>query len=85
MIRQRLYQVQPKLLIVATVHYVTAIPKGKIYDQLVLERVAGVVARYGSESAQLAPYKLRTCRVNKRVLEAVIRGAPPRDQQLPEW
>ena len=28
--RQHLYQVQPKLLIVASVHYVTAIPKGKI-------------------------------------------------------
>ena len=35
-----------------------------------------------SESAQLAPYKRRSCRVKKRVLEAVIRGAPPRNQQL---
>jgi len=33
--------------IVAIVHYVVALPKGKIYLQLVLDCITGVVAWYG--------------------------------------
>ena len=43
--RQRLYQVQPQLLIVVTVHYVVVVCLRKLYFQLVLDCVAGVVAR----------------------------------------
>ena len=61
------------------------LPKGKIYIQLVLDCITGVVASMGSESAELAPYKQRPCRGRKRRLEAVVRGAPPTNQQLSEW
>jgi len=57
-----------------------------LLQELVLDSFTGVVCSgMGFESAHLAPYKRRPSRVRKRGLEAVIRGAPPRNQQLPEW
>ena len=60
---------------IATVHYVVVVPKGKEYNQLVFHCITGVVARFGILPRNLPQNKLRDPEAETRELETITYAA----------